>query len=208
VADLARVHGPVVMGVGVGDGLLVTGSTVVEGGLAPAGSPVGADVCEPLGVAPPAEDGSVVVVGWSVLWGAVVVAPASGEAVFVLGDDSVRLSGVTVVRPPRVDPVLLRLRGAPECEWPAGADRGAVAGRCTGRAAGLLTTRRAVLTSLAAVRTATEWAGPAVLAEPARVANRKPAGRVVDADAVLRATGGGDAGLAWWRWWAAGLVDT
>jgi len=114
------------MGVGVGDGSLVTGSTVVEGVPSALGSVVWAGVCEPLVAEPSVEEGSVVVVGWPVPVGAESLAPVSLEVVVVVVAESVRFNGVTVVLVERVEPVVLGLLAPPDREWPVFTDAGAV----------------------------------------------------------------------------------
>lgn len=85
------------MGVGVGDGLLVTGSTVGEGVPLPLGFVVCGGVWEPVVAEPPVVEGSVAAVGWSVLVGAELLVPVSVDFEFDTGAESVRFSGVTVV---------------------------------------------------------------------------------------------------------------
>lgn len=177
----------------MGDGLLVTGWTVVGGALLALGS-LACGVCELAGAEPAVDEGSVVVVGWSVLVGAelllpepvpvpapepvaVPVAVVVPVEVLVVGGESVSLSGVTVVLLPLLDPVALLSPAPLEREWPAGAELGGEERWCSGRVAEVLAARRACLMSLAAAcRTAAECSGLAVLAGAAWVLDRTVAG--------------------------------
>lgn len=178
-------------GVGVGDGLLVTGWTVVGGALVALGS-LACGVCELAGAEPAVDEGSVVVVGCSVLVGAELLLPepvpvpapvpvavpvAVPVEVLVVGGESVSLSGVTVVLLSLLDPAALRSPVPLEREWPAGAELGAEERWCSGRVAEVLAARRACLMSLAAACwTAAECSGLAVLAGAAWVLDRTVAG--------------------------------